>query len=158
LPGNGGHALGGFSAQQGGGNGQHSVQRLMVDYCVSQSAAKFAPGGRRIVRDFNAPPYQGRVALGEIPPRYRYVTEGYTLNAYENPGYPSAGREAQGAFQGTQGFGQQNFNNRSNQNVVMGLVDQLMSQVTDMVQKQFDLKPKNPTITYKKPSRHGTIR
>jgi hypothetical protein len=33
----------------------------------------------------------------------------------------------------------------------MGQVDQLMSQVTDMVQKQFSLKSKNPTIAYKKP-------
>jgi hypothetical protein len=78
----------------------------MVDYSVSQSAAKFAPGGKRIVRDFNAPPYQGRVAPGEIPPGYRYVTEGYTLNAYENTGYQSAGQKTQGALQGIQNFGQ----------------------------------------------------
>jgi hypothetical protein len=98
LPGNGGHILGGSFAQQGGGNGQHSVQRPMVDYSDSQSAAKFASGGKRIVRDFNAPPYQGRVAPEEIPPGYHYVTEGYTFNAYENPGYQSAGQETPSAL------------------------------------------------------------
>ena len=30
-------------------------------------------------------------------------------------------------------------------------VDQLMSQVTDMVQRQFGLKPKNTSIAYRKP-------
>jgi hypothetical protein len=38
-----------------------------ADGGVSQSAAKFAPGSKKIVRDFNAPPYQGSVAPGEIP-------------------------------------------------------------------------------------------
>jgi len=80
MPGNGGQASGGASMQQGGvsaqqgrGNRQHSVQQLMVDYSVCQSAVKFAPGYKRLVRDINAPPYQGRVAPGEIPPGYHYV-------------------------------------------------------------------------------------
>jgi len=32
-------------------------------------------------------PYQGRVEPGEVPPDYHYVSEHYTLNAYENLGY-----------------------------------------------------------------------
>jgi hypothetical protein len=59
----------------------------MVDYNVCQSAVKIAPGYRRIVRDFNAPPYQGKVALGEIPLGYHYASDFYTLNVIENLGY-----------------------------------------------------------------------
>jgi hypothetical protein len=40
-----------------------------------------------------------------IPLGYRYVTEGYTLNAYENPRYQNAGQGAQGVLQGSQNFG-----------------------------------------------------
>lgn len=87
LPGNGGQVFGSSSAQQGAGNGQHSVQQPVMDYSVGQLAAKIAPASRRLIRDFAAPPYQGRVAPGEIPPGYHYVTKGYALNAYENPGY-----------------------------------------------------------------------
>jgi hypothetical protein len=47
----------------------------MVDYSVCQSAVKIAPRYRRIVRDFNAPPYQGKVALGEIHPGYHYASD-----------------------------------------------------------------------------------
>ena len=63
------------------------MQQPIVDYGISQSAAKFALGYKRIVRDLNAPPYQGRVASGEIPLGYHYVFDYYTLNANENPGY-----------------------------------------------------------------------
>lgn len=83
----------------------------MVDYSVSQSATKFAPDSRRIVRNFSARPYQGRVAPGDIPPGYHYVTEGYALNAYENPRYQNAGQGVQGAYQVTQNVGQQNQGN-----------------------------------------------
>jgi hypothetical protein len=58
-----GQASGGIPIQQGGasvqqgGNRQHSMQQPMIDYSVCQSAVKIAPGYKRIVRDFNAPPY-----------------------------------------------------------------------------------------------------
>jgi len=81
----------------------------MVDYSVCQLAVKIAPGYRRIVRDFNAPPYQGKVAPGEIPPGYHYASDFYTLNAIENPGH-------QNVPQGTQGSGQQIQGNTSTQN------------------------------------------
>lgn len=151
MSGNSGQASGGASVQQGGAQqggaqqgGQHSVQQPMVNYGTCQSAAKFAPGYKKIIRDFNAPPYQGRVAPGELPPGYHYVSEYYTLDANENPRY-------QGAPQGSQNSRQQNRSNSSGQNVVMNQVDELMSQVTEMVQRQFGLKPKNSTITYRKP-------
>jgi hypothetical protein len=57
----------------------------MLDY--GQSAIKVAPQSRRIARDFNAPPYQGRLAPEEVHTGYHYVAEHYTLNGYENPGY-----------------------------------------------------------------------
>lgn len=50
-----------------------------------------------------------------------------------------------------QNVGQQNEGNQNDQNAALGLVDQLMSQVTDMVQRQFGLKPNNSTIAYRKP-------
>jgi hypothetical protein len=106
TPGLNGQASGGVPIQQGsvsaqqGGNEQHSMQQPMVDYSVCQSAVKIAPGYKRIVRDFNAPPYQGKVAQGEIPLGYHYASDFYTLNAIENPGY-------QNVPQGTQGSGQQ---------------------------------------------------
>jgi len=63
----------------------------MLDY--GQLATKVAPQSRRLARDFNAPPYQGRLAPGEVPPGYHYVAEHYTLNGCENPRYqPNAKR------------------------------------------------------------------
>jgi len=56
-----------------------------LDY--GQLATKIAPHSQRIARDFNAPPYQGRLTPGEVPPGYHYVVEQYTLNGCENPGY-----------------------------------------------------------------------
>jgi hypothetical protein len=41
------------------------MQQPIVDY--GHSAAKIAPHSERIARDFNAPPYQGRLAPGEVP-------------------------------------------------------------------------------------------
>ena len=49
------------------------VQQPIFDY--GQSATKVAPQSRWIARDFNAPPYQGRLAPGEVPPGYHYVAE-----------------------------------------------------------------------------------
>jgi hypothetical protein len=67
------------------------VQQPILDY--GQSATKVALQRRRIARDFNAPPYQGRLAPGEVPPGYHYVAEHYTLNGCENPRYqPNAQR------------------------------------------------------------------
>jgi hypothetical protein len=71
----------------GGNVVQQSVQQPMIDYNNGHSVAKIAPQGKRHARDFNAPPYQGRVAPREVPPGYHSVSEYYTLNAYENPGY-----------------------------------------------------------------------
>ena len=63
------------------------MQQPTIDYNNSHSAIKIAPQKRRLVRDFDAPPYQGIVAPGEVPSGYHYDPEHYTLNAYENPGY-----------------------------------------------------------------------
>lgn len=113
--GSGGHTSGSSFAQPGGGNcalnGQHPMQQPMggggsqANCGTCQSAAKFAPAGARITRDFNAPPYQGRVALGEIPPGYHYVSEYYALNANENPGYQNSHHGTQST--GCQGHGNQ---------------------------------------------------
>jgi hypothetical protein len=64
---------------------QQSMQQPILDY--GQSATKIAPHSRRIARDFNTLPYQGRLAPGKVPPGYHYVSEHYTLNGCENPGY-----------------------------------------------------------------------
>jgi len=61
------------------------VQQSTLDY--GHLAAKIAPHSRRLARDFNAPPYQGRVIAGEIPPGYHYISKHYTLYGCENPGY-----------------------------------------------------------------------
>ena len=61
------------------------MQQPILDY--GQSATKVASQSRRLARDLNAPPYQGRLAPGEVPPDYHYVAEHYTLNGCENPGY-----------------------------------------------------------------------
>jgi hypothetical protein len=116
----------------------------MVDYSVCQSTIKIAPGYRRIVKYFNAPPYEGKVAPGEIPPGYHYASDFYTLNAIENPRY-------QNVPQGTQGSRQPSHDNTSTQNPMVAQVDELMGKVTKMMQRQFGLKPKNSTITYRKP-------
>jgi hypothetical protein len=102
------------------------MQQLMVDYSVCQSAVKIAPRYRRIVRDFNAPPYQGKVAPGEIPPGYHYASDFYTLNAIENPRY-------QNVPQGTHGSGQQSQGNTSTQNPTVAQVDELMGKVTEIM-------------------------
>ena len=83
-----------------GGNMQQTVQQPMTNNNINTSAIKYAPFGRRIVRDFDAPPYQGEVAPGDIPPGYHYVSEFYTLNAHENP-------RDQGNAPGGQNFGRQ---------------------------------------------------
>jgi hypothetical protein len=36
---------------------QQSVQQLTIDYNNGHSAIKIAPQNRRLVKDFNAPPY-----------------------------------------------------------------------------------------------------
>jgi len=64
---------------------QQKVQQLIVDY--GHSAAKIAPHSQRIDRDFNAPPYQGRLAPREVLPGYHYVAEHYIWNGCENPRY-----------------------------------------------------------------------
>jgi hypothetical protein len=61
------------------------VQQPILYY--GQSATKVAPQSWRIARDFNAPPYQGRLAPGGVPPSYHYIAEHNTLNGCENPGY-----------------------------------------------------------------------
>jgi hypothetical protein len=63
------------------------VQQPTIDYNNGHSAVKIAPQNRRLIRDFNAPPYQGRVVPGEVPPGYHCVSKHYTLNTYENPRY-----------------------------------------------------------------------
>jgi hypothetical protein len=63
------------------------VQQPTIDYNIGHSVVKIAPRNIRFVRDFNAPPYQRRVATGEIPHGYHCVCEHYTINAYENLGY-----------------------------------------------------------------------
>jgi hypothetical protein len=64
---------------------QQLVQQSILDY--GHSATKVAPQSWRIARDFNAPPYQGRLTPGEVPPGYHYIAEHYTLNGDENPRY-----------------------------------------------------------------------
>jgi len=59
----------------------------MIDHINGHLATKIAPHSRRLARDINAPPYQGRLAPGEVPPSYHYVSEHYTLNGCENHGY-----------------------------------------------------------------------
>jgi len=54
---------------------QHTMQQPLVDY--GHSVVKIAPHSQRIARDFNAPPYQEGLALGEVPPGYHYVAEHY---------------------------------------------------------------------------------
>jgi hypothetical protein len=56
-----------------------------VDY--GHLFAKITPHSRRLARDFNAPPYQGRLAPRVVPLGYPYVSEHYTLNGCENPEY-----------------------------------------------------------------------
>ena len=63
------------------------MQQPVTSYGTSQLAIKFVPSYKRIARDFNAPPYQGRIAPGKIPLGYHYVSEYYTLNANENPSF-----------------------------------------------------------------------
>ena len=57
----------------------------MLQHCSAVSAT--AGIGLWLARDFNAPPYQERLASGEVPPCYHYVSEHYTLNDCENPRY-----------------------------------------------------------------------
>ena len=71
----------------GGNTVQQTVQQPIIDYNNSHSTIKIAPQNRRLVRDFSALPSQGRVAPGEVTIGYHYVSEHYTLNAYENPEY-----------------------------------------------------------------------
>ena len=118
---------------------QQSVQQPVLDY--GQSAIKIAPHSRRLARDFNAPPYQGRLAPREVPPGYHYVSKHYTLNGCENPGYQPNNQRIQ-----NYGYPEPN-----NQQGTQFQIDQLMGQVTDMVQRQFGLKLKNTTVSYKKP-------
>ena len=49
------------------------MQQLTLDY--GQSAIKVAPQSQRLARDFNAPPYQGRLTPRDVPPGYHYVAK-----------------------------------------------------------------------------------
>jgi hypothetical protein len=66
---------------------QQLVQQSTIVYNNGHLAIKITPQNRRLARDFNAPPYQGRIAPSEVPSVYHCISEHYTLNAYENPGY-----------------------------------------------------------------------
>jgi hypothetical protein len=118
---------------------QQSVQQPILDY--GQLATKVASQSRRIARDFNSPPYQGRLAPGEVPPGYHCVAEHYTLNGCENPGYQP----------NTQRMQNQSHLEPNGQHGNQFQIDHLMNQVTDMVQRQFRIKPKNTMVSYKKP-------
>jgi hypothetical protein len=61
------------------------VQQSILDY--GQSVAKVAPHSRRLARNFNAPPYQGWLAPGDVLTSYHNVSKHYTLNGCKNPGY-----------------------------------------------------------------------
>jgi len=112
------------------------------------SAAKIAPHSRSIARDFNAPPYQGRLAPREVPPGYHYVAERYTLNGSENLGYqPNTWR-----------MQNQRYPEPNGQQGTQFQIGQLMNQVTDMVQRQFGLKPKNMVVSYKSHIQNGLIK
>ena len=115
------------------------MQQPTLDY--GQSTTKIAPQSRRLARDFNAPPYQGRLAPREVPPGYHYVAKHYSLNGCENPGYQPNVQRMQN----------QRYPEANGQHGNQFQIDQLMNQVIDMVQRQFGLKPKNIVVSYKKP-------
>ena len=96
------------------------MQQPILDY--GQSATKVAPQSRRIARDLNAPPYQGRLEPREVPPGYHYVAEHYT---YENPKYQPNAQRMQN----------QRYLEPNGQHGNWFQIDQLMNQVTDMVQR-----------------------
>ena len=104
-------------------------------------AAEISPHSRRLASDFNAPPYQGRLAPREVPLGYHYVSKHYTLNDCENPEYQPNNQRMQN----------QRYLEPNNQQGAQFQIAQLMNQVTDMIQRQFGLNPKNTVVSYKKP-------
>jgi hypothetical protein len=79
-----------------------------MDHNIGHSAVKNSPQNRRFVREFNAPPYQGRVAPSEVSLVYHCVFEYYTLNASKNPRYqPNPQRSRYIGHQGQSNMNQQ---------------------------------------------------